>query len=570
MDTINNFMVMLDGYLGNSDWFPLLLLGTGIFFTIYLRFPQIRFFRHATQIVTGKYEKDSFMGDTTHFQSLATALSGTVGTGNIAGVGLAIWTGGPGALFWMWATAFFGMTTKFVECTLSHKYRNIEKDGSIAGGPMFYMEKKLKVKWLAAIFAVATVFCSLGTGNMPQINNISTSVFSTFNIKPWITGGFLGVLLALIIIGGIKRIAWVTEKIVPTMAILYVIGAFAVILTHLGNIIPSFKIIFSSLFTGTAAMGGFLGSTFAFVFNKGVQRGIYSNEAGQGSAAIAHSAAKADEPVSEGMVSILEPFIDTLVICTLTGLTILASGVWLEKVPNTFQRADLEIIQGIYRQENPAHIRLLGNHVNQQKGDQVRAFSGQLKLKAGRVEEGQDITILHAHSIAEDVIFKKGKTRITGPITVTKGQLDDQSIELTGKSLVHSAVLTNEAFKRGFFGNFGEYIATVGLLLFAFSTVISWSYYGDRAVTYLAGTKFVLPYRILYVIAFFIAALIDTTIIWNVSYVVIIFMTVPNLVSILLLHKEMKQAVIDYWHKFKREHPQDAAKINVRELRERK
>lgn len=568
MDKINEFLVLLDGYLGSSDWFPLMLLGTGIFFTIYLKFPQIRFFRHATKIVTGKYEKDTFKGDTTHFQSLATALSGTVGTGNIAGVGLAIWTGGPGALFWMWATAFFGMTTKFVECTLSHKYRSIEKDGSIAGGPMYFMEKKLKIKWLAVLFAVATVFCSIGTGNMPQINNIATSVEATFSIKPWITGAVLAILLALIIIGGIKRIAKFTEKVVPTMAILYVIGAFAVILTNLENIIPSFKIVFSSVFSGTAAMGGFLGSTFAFVFNKGVQRGIYSNEAGQGSAAIAHSAAKADEPVSEGMVSILEPFIDTLIICTLTGLTILASGAWLDKVPNTFQRADLEIIQGVYNQENPEHIRILGEYVNKKSDDKVIPYEGQLQLDKGKIISSAGITIMHAHSIAEDVVFSKKSEPITGLIDIKGGQPVDETIVLNGKSLVHSAVLTNEAFKRGFFGDVGEYIATIGLLLFAFSTVISWSYYGGRAVTYLFGSRYVIIYRIVYTIAFFLAALIDTTIIWNLAYVVIIFMTVPNLIGILLLHKDMKNSVKDYWVKFKKEHPEDAAKIKVSELRE--
>ncbi len=561
---------MLDSYMGNSDWFPFLLLGTGIFFTIYLRFPQIRFFRHATQIVTGKYEKETFKGDTTHFQSLATALSGTVGTGNIAGVGLAIWTGGPAALFWMWATAFFGMTSKFVECTLSHKYRNIEKDGSIAGGPMYYMENKLKWKWMAVLFAIATVVCSIGTGNMPQINNISTSVFSTFNIQPWITGGFLAILLAMIIIGGIKRIAKVTEKVVPIMSILYVVGAFSVILVNLNNIIPAFKIVFTDLFTGTAAVGGFLGSTFAYVFNKGVQRGIYSNEAGQGSAAIAHSAAKADEPVSEGMVAILEPFIDTLIICTLTGLAILASGVWTEKVQNEFQRADLEIIQGVYLQDNPEHINHLRLHVNNQEGDQVKKYTGELQVSEGKLTAGQDVTVMHAHSIAEDVVFMKNGKPLTGKVAIADGQVSDLAVRLQGKSLVHSAVLTNEAFKRGMFGDWGMYIATIGLLLFAFSTVISWSYYGDRAVTYLLGSKFVMPYRILYVVAFFVAALIDTTIIWNIAYVVIIFMTVPNLIGILVLHKDMKQSIKDYWKKFLDEHPEDAAKINVLELRQLK
>lgn len=568
MNALNDFLVFLDGIIGSSSpWFPYVLLGTGIFFTIYLKFPQVRFFRHAVRIVTGKYEKDSFTGDTTHFQSLATALSGTVGTGNIGGVGLAIYIGGPAALFWMWATAFFGMTTKFVECTLSHKYRSIESDGSISGGPMYFMEKKLNMKWLAVIFAIATIICSFGTGNMPQINNIATSVQATFNISPLITGGVLAVLLGMIIIGGIKRIAAVTEKIVPVMAIIYIIGALAVILANMGNIVPAFKSIITNAFSGTAALGGFLGATFAFAFTKGVGRGIYSNEAGQGSAAIAHSAAKADEPVSEGMVSILEPFIDTLVICTLTGLTILASGVWTEKVPNIFQRADMEIVQGLYDQNNQDHVLKLSQHINNLEGDEIISYTGELQLSGGRITGPENITVLHARSIAEDMVFTKEGKEITGTLAVMDGNLDDTDVSIEGKSLVHSAVLTTEAFKKGFFGSYGQFIVSIGLLLFAFSTAISWSYYGGRAVTYLMGTKFVLPYRLIYIVAFFSAALIDTTVIWTLAYVVIVIMAVPNLFGILMLHKDMKQSVLDYWKKFKQEHPEDAANIKVSELR---
>ncbi|MCP4152641.1 MAG: amino acid carrier protein [bacterium] len=568
MDALNEFLLLLDGYLGGSNWFPFLLLGTGVFFTIYLKFPQLRFFRHATQIVTGKYEKDTFKGDTTHFQSLTTALSGTVGTGNIGGVGLALYIGGPAALFWMWATAFFGMTTKFVECTLSHKYRSIEADGSIAGGPMYFMEKKLKMKWLAVIFAISTVICSFGTGNMPQINNIATSVQSTFHIAPWITGSVLSVLLAMIIIGGIKRIAKVTEKIVPIMAVIYIVGALLVIFANVENILPSLKAIFMDAFKGSSAVGGFMGATFAFALNRGVSRGIYSNEAGQGSAAIAHSAAKADEPVSEGMVSILEPFIDTLIICTLTGLTIMASGVWTEKLPNIFQRADMEIVQGNYLQKNPAHIRLLAGHLAKKKDDTVKAFSGEIKLADGKIEGSQEFTVINSRSIAEDMVFTRADEPITGILKVTEGKLVDEDVVINGKSLVHSAVLTAEAFRRGFLGDNGKFIVSIGLLLFAFSTVISWSYYGGRAVTYLLGPKFVLPYRIAYIIVFFIAALTDTTTIWYLAYVVIVFMAVPNLFGILMLHKDMKQSVKNYWLKFRQEHPEDAKNIRVSELKE--
>ncbi len=564
MDKINSSLVWVDGFLGGSSWFPYLLLGTGIFFTIYLKFPQIRFFSHSLRIVAGRYEKDSDLGDTTHFQALSTALSGTIGTGNIGGVGLAIYIGGPAALFWMWATAFFGMTLKFVECTLSHKYRVVDDDGTIAGGPMYYMERKLNMKWLAVAFAVATVICAFGTGNMPQINNIATTVDSTFHIPAWITGGVLAVLLALIIIGGIKRIAKVTEKIVPFMTVVYIVGAFVVIVFNYENIIPSFMQIFGGIFTGTAATGGFLGSSFAFAFTKGVGRGLYSNEAGQGSAAIAHSTAKTDEPVSEGMVAILGPFIDTLVICTITGLTILSSGVWLEKISNEFQRADMEIVEGVYSEGDSVHVQELATHINQGKEDRVVGFTGEIKLVDGKIAGGQDLTVIHARSIAEDMIFSKDGKTVGGVVNVVDGQLKDTKIEVKGRSLVHSAVLTTEAFKRGYFGDWGKYIVALGLLLFAFSTAISWSYYGDRAVTYLFGTKFVLPYRVVYIIAFFLAALADTTIVWSLAAVAIVVMAVPNLFGILFLHRDMKKSLSDYWAKFKKENPEEAKRLKLK------
>ena len=565
MDAINDFLVQVNNYIGsNSDWFPFVLLGTGIFFTLYLKFPQIRFFRHAMRIVTGKYEKDSFAGDTTHFQSLATALSGTVGTGNIAGVGLALHMGGPAALFWMWATAFFGMTLKFVECTLSHKYRNIESDGSIAGGPMYYMQNKLNMKWLATIFAIATVICTFGTGNLPQINNIAVSIETTFHVAPWITGAVLSVILALIIIGGIKRIAKVTEKVVPFMAIVYIIGAFSVILANPGNIVESFGFILRNVFTGTAAMGGFIGASFAFALTNGVSRGIYSNEAGQGSAAIAHSAAKADEPVSEGMVSILEPFIDTLMICTLTGLAIMASGIWIDKMPNTFQRADLDIVQGVWNQNNPEHIDPLEGHLNQDSDDPIQSFSGSLHVVYGEIVSDQPVTVIHARSVAENVRFLKGGELYSGDLLIEEGKPEDTSIEIEGNSLIHSARLTTEAFRKGFFGDFGKYIVSIGLLLFAFSTVISWSYYGDRAITYLIGLRFVMPYRIIYILGFFGAALADTTVVWTFANIAIVIMAIPNLFGILMLHKDMKQSIADYWVKFKREHPEDAKKMKLK------
>ncbi len=548
MDAVNDFLIFIDGFLGSAIWFPTFLLTVGVFFTLYLGFPQIRYFKHAIGVTTGKFDKEGAKGDTSHFQALSTALSGTVGTGNIGGVALALHLGGPAALFWMWMTAFFGMTSKFVEVTLSHKYRQQTEDGSIAGGPMYYMEKGLNMKWLAIIFAIATVLSSFGTGNLPQINSIASGLESTFSLDPLITASVLSILLALVIIGGITRIAKVAAAIVPTMAFIYLIGAFAVIIPNIGNIVPSFLSIFSDAFTGSAATGGFLGATFAYAFDRGVNRGLYSNEAGQGSAPIAHAAARTDEPADEGMVSILEPFIDTIVICTITGLVILSSGVWIEKFENEFQRADMSFVAGTFEEGNAEDVETLFSYLN---GDESEAssYSGPIVLNAGIAQNDDAYTLLAARSFANNAVFSLDGEPITGTVQVTDGQLDDAAITVTGESLLHSVPLTTQAFTRGFFGEYGQYIVSIGLMLFAFSTAIAWSYYGDRAMTYLLGPKSVLPYRIVYVLGFFYAALADTTIVWNVSLITIVLMTVPNLVGILLMHKEMKSTVKDYWER---------------------
>jgi AGCS family alanine or glycine:cation symporter len=548
VDAVNDLLILIDSYLGSAVWFPFLLLSVGIFFTLYLGFPQIRYFKHAIGVTTGRFDKENAKGDTSHFQALATALSGTVGTGNIGGVALALHLGGPAALFWMWVTAFFGMTSKFVEVTLSHKYREQTADGTMAGGPMYYMEKGMNAKWLAVIFAMATVLSSFGTGSLPQINSIAAGMQSTFNIEPIVTGAILAVLLALVIIGGIKRIAAVAAAIVPVMALIYIIGAFAVILPNLGNIGPSFVAIFSDAFTGSAATGGFLGATFAYVFDRGVNRGLYSNEAGQGSAPIAHASARTDEPADEGMVSILEPFIDTIVICTITGLVILSSGAWKEKFDNEFQRADMRFVAGAYSEQEPEDVAQMFSLLN---GDETAAslYSGDLIISEGRALNAQDFTLMASRSFAEEVVFARDDVPLSGTLRVTEGRLDDSDVEVSGMSLIHSVPLTTVAFTRGYFGDYGQYVVSIGLMLFAFSTAIAWSYYGDRAMTYLLGPKSVLPYRIVYVAGFFYAAFADTTIIWNLALITIVLMTAPNLFGLLFMHKEMKQTVTEYWEK---------------------
>ncbi|OEK01955.1 alanine glycine permease [Roseivirga sp. 4D4] len=561
MQQVDDFLRLIDSYIGSAGWFPFALLGVGLFFTIYLKFPQIRFFGFAIKVVKGKFDRKDDEGDTSHFQALTTALSGTVGTGNIAGVALALHLGGPAALFWMLVTAGIGMCTKFVEVTLSHKYREKTADGSMAGGPMYYMKNasfdfrgnKVNMKWLAVIFAFATVLSAFGTGSLPQINSISTSIQATFGIELWITGAVLAVLLGIVIIGGIKRIAAITEKLVPAMALIYFIGCFAVILANLDNLLPSLAAIVGDIFTGSAAAGGFLGGTIWYAFDRGVNRGLFSNEAGQGSAPIAHASAKAHEPVSEGMVAILEPFIDTIIICTITGLTLLSSGVWNEKHQNIFQAADMEILAGTnYTDETEEGVKQLAEHIG--GVSPLALFDGPLDVENGKITS--DATIIHARSLAENVTVKNDIDEpFTGIILVREGRPVDSYETFEGESLVHSAPLTTIAFTKGFFGDYGQYIVSIGLLLFAFSTAISWSYYGDRAMTFLWGSGSVKYFRMVYVVAFFLASFQDTTIIWTLSGITIALMTLPNLVGIFWLRKEMKSTIADYWKGFKKEFP---------------
>ncbi len=564
MNKLNDILSLIDGYIGGSQWFVLLLLGTGIFFTIYLKFPQFRYLKHSLRIVMGKFDKEGDEGDTSHFQALTTALSGTVGTGNIAGVALAIHLGGPAALFWMLITAAVGMTTKFVEVTLSHKYREKAADGSIAGGPMYYMKKRLNLKlgnnviktgtFLGGLFAVATILSSFGTGSLPQINSISNSLFETFGINHMLTGAVLAVLLGLVIIGGIKRIAKVTSRLVPLMAAVYFVGALAVIFHNYENIIPSIVAIVGDVFTGSAAVGGFLGGSIAFAFNRGVNRGLFSNEAGQGSAPIAHAAARAHEPVSEGLVALLEPFIDTIIICTITGLVLLSSGVWNEKLENQFQDVDMVVLADYYSDQSEADKTTLFNYLAGK--NELKTFSGNLKVVDGVIQNQP--TIIHARSVAEDVKVWLDKQTYNGEIEFIDGKLAKQNgLTLSGKSLMHSAPLTTVAFTRSWFGEYGKYIVSIGLLMFAFSTAISWSYYGGRAVTYLFGVKGVVWYRLVYVIGFFFASFADTTIVWTLSGITIALMTIPNLFGILALSKEMKGEVKLFWKEYAKRFPEE-------------
>ena len=550
LQAFGDFLDLLDTFLGGHPWFAFALLGVGIWFTIYLGLPQLRHFPRAWRILAGKETPANSPGDTTHFQALSTALSGTVGTGNIGGVALAIFVGGPAAIFWMWATAFIGMTTKFVEVTLSHKYRVVDDKGEMAGGPMYFMEHRLNMKWLAVVFAVATIFTTLGVGNFPQSNNLAVGLETSFSIPTWITGVLLAAVLGLIIIGGIKRIATFASSVVPFMGTVYVIGALTVILTNYDQILPSFGSIFSHVFSGSAAFGGFLGASFAFAFTKGVGRGLFSNEAGLGSAPIAHASAKGDSPVSEGLVSLLEPFIDTLVICTLTALVILSSGVWVEKFDNEFEHSSLEIVEGTFEDGNQEHAQSLVKHFAAPKAGWVDRFEGTLTVSDGVIQD-QDITVIHNRSIAEDLRvyshnLESGRQLHSGQVEIVDGRLTS-GFSVEGKSLIHSVPLTSEAFRASLFGDFGPYIVSITLVFFAFTTAVAWSYYGDRAVVYLFGVRYLLAYRIAYTLMFLIGALLDTTLVWKIAAVTLFFMALPNLLGITLLSKEMKLTTKEFF-----------------------
>ena len=540
METLNSYILLVDSYFGSAPWFPLLLLSVGVFFTFYLGFPQFKYFFRGWKVLFSSGKGNE--GQTTPFQALSTALSGTVGTGNIGGVAMAIFIGGPAALFWMWITAFLGMTTKFVEVSLSYAYRKKNKSGEISGGPMIYMEKGLNMKWLGVIFAFSLLISTFGSGNMPQIDNISSTIESSFGIDPLKTSIVMSFLVALVIIGGIKRISAIAASIVPLMAFIYLIGGLSVLIFNYQNIIPSFQVIIFDVFEGTSVVGGFLGASFSLAFTYGVARGLYSNEAGQGSAPIAHATSKTEHSVEEGFVSILEPFIDTIIICTLTGLIILSSGVWTEKFLNTFERTSMYVINGTLSEKEDSKEIL---NFLYGESSSLTSFSGELNVISGKIQN--QVTILNNRSIAEDVTVNKNDVPFTGIIKIKNLEIDS-NFEFVGNSLVKSAVLTSKAFNKGFFGNYGEYIVSIGLLLFAFSTVITWAYYGDRCSAYLFGESSIIYYRILYIMAFFIAGsgYIDTEIIWNFALITVAASTLPNLITIFMLRDEMKYLIKSY------------------------
>ncbi len=474
--------------LGTIPLMVIALLGTGIFITFKLGFPQLKYVWHGIKVTAGKYDNPDDEGDLKHFNALTTALSATVGIGNIAGVAMAIYYGGPGALFWMWVTAFFGTALKYSECTLALKYREFDPDGHTAGGPMYTIEKGLgeKWKWLAITFASFAVICSFATGNAIQAFTASDQFYSEvvqiLGSNHWLTekwpliGSFMvswqqiinGIVLVLIIgaviLGGIKRIGEVTGFLAPFMAAIYVFAAMLIIFSNFGALEDAFGKIFTMAFNPPAQISGIGGGTFLIFLNTmlwGIKRGLYSNEAGQGSAPIAHSAAKTEYAVREGVVALLEPFIDTIIICTMTGLVIITTGAW-------------------------HHTQFFVERIDPN-------FTGEL---------------------------------------------------------MNSSILTAFAFKEGLSWLFpyGDKIVTLSVALFAISTAISWSYYGDRAADYLFGPKSIKLYKYFFLFFVFVGSIAELEAVWDFGDAALGFMTFPNLLSIILLSGVLKKMTKDYFN----------------------
>ncbi len=476
----------------------LALVGTGIYATLKLGFPQIKYLRHGINVTKGAYDDPNDEGDLNHFKALTTALSATVGIGNIAGVATAIYYGGPGALFWMWVTAFFGTTLKYAECTLSLKYREVDALGKTAGGPMYTIENGLgkNWRWMAVAFASFAIICSFATGNSIQSFTVSDQLYSELSnivgdahlltTKHMLWSGFgvsifqflIGILMAatvaMVIIGGISRIGSFTGYLAPIMALIYVISAGLIIVMNIDKIASSFGLIISMAFNPPATIAG-TGGGILMTMLWGIKRGLYSNEAGQGSAAIAHSTAKTRYSVREGAVAMLGPYIDTLIICTMTGLVIISTGAW-------------------------KHTEFF------------------VKITATSLDEANEALRIG--------VFQ-------------------------GKELFNSSLLTSFAFKEGlgFLFGFGDKIVTVSVLLFALSTAIAWSFYGNRAAVYLFGEKAITPYLWVYVFFTFVGGIAELETIWAFGDAALGIMTFPNLISIILLTGVLKRMTKDYFSK---------------------
>ena len=523
-----------------------LLLGIGLYLTLNLGFIQIRRFAHGFAVATGRYDDPDDPGDVSHFQALTTALSATVGIGNIAGAATAIHWGGPGALFWMWMTAFLGMATKFSEVTLAQKFRDVEEtsakySGKVSGGPMYYIERGLGPKWkpVAAFFAIMLGITAFMTGNAIQANTVADSMLTQFDISKVITGLVTSSIVALVILGGISRIGRVTSILAPFMAAIYVAGALIIIILNFGQIPGTFALIFREAFNPTAGIAGTGAGAFLLTMMWGVRRGLFSNEAGQGSAPIAHAAAKTEEPVSEGVVALLEPFIDTIVIVTMTALVVIMTGAWDSRVPTeiTLDGGDLSYVV-----------------LDDSGGSAQLDPTGTIRYTAGRPANTTEAHIAWHEVSVEHLFEDESQTQpFNGAVDPARQvALTDDGRELPtlyGNAVESGAPLTQLGFRRGLapLGDWGHYIVILSVLLFALSTAIAWSYYGDRCAKYLFGAKAIIPYKLMFVAMHFIGAVLPLAVVWSLGDVFLAIVIIPNLIALVFLSPQIKEMTNRYF-----------------------
>ena len=503
MDAINSLMGTLNGILWhNTVLFA--VLATGLLFTIWSRFSQIKALTHGWRVIRGEYDDPADPGAINHFQALSAALSATVGLGNIGGVALAIALGGPGAVFWMWVVGAVGMTIKLTEVTLSMLYRNTDQPDNPHGGPMWVAKKAIaranpKLAWLGSlvggIFCITLLVSTITGGNMFQAWNVAELTEAYFSVPSVFTGVVMAIIVGLVIIGGIKRIGAVAGRLVPVMMALYIIGGLYVLFVNMDAIPKMLGLIVTSAFLPTEASGAFIGGTAAYAFLFGMKRALFSNEAGQGSSPIAHSAAKTDEPVREGIVAGLEPFIDTLVVCTFTALVILTSGVW-NRGPDATYVVLPEVVSA---------------------GDGMWTIETRrppINSKVAWLDGDPVYTIMQAHDnrdTGNDLHRLDGTVRLIGgePVVEWGTMASPVQPALAGPGIYATyvgATLTAKAFDSAQPG-LGKWLVTVAAWLFAVSTMISWSYYGEQGMVYLAGEKSVLPYKFVYCMLIVVATM---------------------------------------------------------------
>lgn len=527
----------------------LALLGTGVFLTLRLGFVQIRRLGHGVMVASGRYDDPNDPGDVSHFQALSTALSATVGIGNIGGVAIAIHWGGPGALFWMWMTALVGMATKYAEVVLAQRYRKVEAEeggNTVAGGPMYYIERGLGPRWrpLALFFATMLGLTALLTGNGVQANTVADTFQAVFSVDPAITGVLCAAIVASVILGGIKRIGAVTAILSPAMALLYVVAGLLILGMNAGQIPATLALIVREAFEPSAGVAGTGVGAVLVTMMWGVKRGLFSNEAGQGSAPIAHAAAKTDEPVSEGVVALLEPFIDTIIICTMTALVVVMTGVWTERVTTeiTLGGGDLGWVA-----------------TTPEGGWKPATAPPSLDVHEGVPQAAAEASgaRLAWHDVPLERLYEdEAKTRpFTGTIDPAAQQAtaEDGSVHpsLWADAVESGAPLTMIGFRRGLapLGDFGHYVVLVSVFLFGISTAISWSYYGDRCAHYVLGAGAVLPYRMLFVGVHFVGAVLPLKLAWELGDVMLGLVILPNLAALLLLSPQVVELTRDYFRR---------------------